>query len=260
MHGGGRLPAGGRVTVGNGEDSCGLAVFARAPVRGQVKTRLLQSQDAETARALGRLLRDDEVLLLYEAFVEDALAKGAQVGFSRRALYVAGDQTHPVLARLAERFGYVVQSQGEGDLGQRMERALRAEDSGQGVVLIGTDSPTLPVALLQAARQGLSTTADLVLGPACDGGYYLVGTRQAVPEVFAAGIPWGTSAVLTQTLERLALVQARGLAVRLLPFFYDCDTAQDVVLLRAHLRMGQVDGLAAAAPATWNALRELGIV
>jgi glycosyltransferase A (GT-A) superfamily protein (DUF2064 family) len=121
-----------------------------------------------------------------------------------------------------------------------MDAAITAEQAAgaSSVVLIGSDSPTLPLAYLRRAADWLAGAADLVLGPAGDGGYYLVGSRRPTPELFAPGIAWGTSSVLATTLERLASLRRAGLRIALLPLFYDCDTPADLRLLAAHLALG----------------------
>jgi len=98
------------------------------------------------------------------------------------------------------------------------------------VVLIGTDIPTLPGTVIRDAFR-LLRRADVVLGPACDGGYYLVGVSRRVPPIFDE-IPWGRSTVLESTLGH---VNRLGLRCRLLPFWYDVDALPSLRLLAAHL-------------------------
>lgn len=203
-----------------------LVVFARAPEPGRCKTRL------------GASLGDAAALRLHGAFVEDACALGAGIA-ERLVLAVAGDPQHPGFAGLSvERL-----AQGDGDLGQRMDRALAL---GGAVCIVGSDAPTLPRAHLVEAFQRLAD-ADVVLGPSTDGGYWLIGARRPVPELFE-GIAWGTPAVLPETLRRLS-----GLRAALLPFHYDVDDAEDLALLLAHLRHLPP----AVAPATRRALADL---
>ena len=154
------------------------------------------------------------------------------------------------------------------------EHALRTElaKGAQAVVIVGTDSPTLPVRYLQEALAQLTSgAAQVVLGPASDGGYYLIGASQPVSALFADGIKWGTSSVLPTTLQRLREVQQQHPQLRchLLPFFYDVDTPSDLRLLREHLQFsrnrGQFsDGTDAlgpeiSAPQTWALLCQLGL-
>ena len=183
---------------------------------------------------------------------------------------------HDELQQLAGEHGFTLCAQHGAELGARMDAAITAE-LGQGassVVLIGTDSPTLPTAYLQRAAAWLGGDAEVVLGPAADGGYYLIGARRPIPELFATGISWGTAQVLPATLLRLQSLRDRGVRVALLPFFYDVDTPQDLRLLLAHLRLSGPghadhvgDDLAAPqaltaphVPATYAALQSLGFL
>lgn len=215
-----------------------LVVFAKAPVPGQVKTRLTTGGEGGA-----RGLSAEEAAALHAAFVRDVCERGARVGFGRRFLYVAGGLSHPLLVEIAGRAGYELRAQEGADLGARMHHAIAQElRAAAAVVLIGTDSPTLPGAYLERAGACLQAgEGDVVLGPAIDGGYYLIGARGEVPELFAPGIAWSTDRVLTETLRRLrALVASRpGFGVRLLPPFYDVDTPADLARLVTDLSEGR---------------------
>ena len=118
-----------------------------------------------------------------------------------------------------------------GDLGERMASGF-AELFAAGytrVILIGSDLPTLPSTHLDQADHALRSGADVVLGPAGDGGYYLIGLRRARPELFSS-MPWGSANVLTATLERAS---ALGLAVKTLSTWQDVDTDDDLAGLAA---------------------------
>lgn len=192
-----------------------LIVFARAPVLGEVKTRL--------ARAVG----EEAALALYTAFLDDTCALTQGLG-ARRVLAVAGDAADAHLERLAKSQRLALETQGEGDLGARMQRAIARHLPRGPVVLIGSDAPTLPRAYLHQALDALMEH-DVVIGPSDDGGYYLVGARVEVPELFA-GIPWSTPEVLPATLARLG-----GRSHARLPACYDVDTVDDLARLRADL-------------------------
>lgn len=121
------------------------------------------------------------------------------------------------------------------DLGGRLSRTCRALFRGgrPGVVVIGSDSPTLPVSRLALACRLLRRGgADLILGPARDGGYYLIALRRHRPELFRR-IPWGTKGVLRATLARARRARLR---VRLLPTWDDIDRTEDLLRLRRDLR------------------------
>lgn len=196
-----------------------LAVFVRAPVPGETKTRL--------APVLG----DEGSAALYRAFVWDVL-EHVPAGLEAE-LWCAGELDHPELVALAERHHIRRVAQPEVGLGARMATALAAAiaRSGRGLV-IGSDSPTLGPELLSLAAAALDE-ADVVLGPSADGGYYLVGMRGAVAPIFE-GVRWSTHHVLEDTL---ALAGEAGLQPRLLAPWYDVDTPDDLRLLRAHLAL-----------------------
>lgn len=192
-----------------------IVIFARAPELGAVKTRL--------AKSVG----NEQALALYEAFLEDTCALTQGLG-ARRVLAVAGAVDHPRIEHLAKSQRLAVEEQGDGDLGVRMARAIAAHVGMGPVVLIGSDSPTLPRAHLHRALDELMAN-DVVLGPSDDGGYYLIGARLPVPELFS-DVRWSTPAVLATTLGRLG---TRSHA--LLPAWHDVDGAEDLVRLRTEL-------------------------
>ena len=215
-----------------------LLLFARDPFRGPVKTRL--------AAALGR----PSAANLYRGFLED-LTQRFRAGppADLRALVVAPPGAGDELRRLLPS-GYRWWVQEGEDLGERMSWALaRAFEAGsRSVVLIGTDAPTLPRRCVSRAFACLERGADVVLGPALDGGYYLIGLRAPRPDLFRLPC-WSTAEVLRGTLKR---ARRAGLSVRLLAPWYDVDTARDLRLLRLHLALA-----AGSAPATSRVLRGL---
>ena len=121
-----------------------------------------------------------------------------------------------------------------GDLGARMAQLVAGllADGHRAALLVGSDLPTLPSAYLaEAARVLAEGAADVVLGPAEDGGYYLIGLAQPAPALFE-GVAWGTDGVLEATRAR---ARAFGLREHLLPLWYDVDTAADLDRLRRDL-------------------------
>jgi rSAM/selenodomain-associated transferase 1 len=119
----------------------------------------------------------------------------------------------------------VYRRQSEGDLGDRMASAFQASFAAgmTAGVLIGSDCPDLNASLMAEAFQ-LLRQHDLVLGPALDGGYYLIGLRRLIPELFT-GIPWSTAEVLQQTI---TIAKRLGLAVAKLPLLSDVDRPEDL--------------------------------
>ena len=183
-----------------------LAIFARAPVHGRVKTRLAKTIGDEAALAAYEDLLDSTLARLNPgsgAFVPEIWLEGDRKALSGRAL------------------GFPVLAQPAGDLGARMAAAFEA-----GVTaLVGCDIPSLTAGYVDASLVALAD-ADLVLGPTEDGGYCLIAMAKPHVEVFA-GVPWGTSAVLAATLDA-----ARHLRVALLDELWDVDDAADLARWR----------------------------
>jgi rSAM/selenodomain-associated transferase 1 len=199
--------------------SIALIVFAKAPVAGLAKTRLIPALGAAGAAALA------ERLLVH------TLAQAAAAGFDALELCAAPDTQHPALQRAASAQGARLTAQGEGDLGARMNRALnRALATHAQALLIGTDAPALDAAALRAAAQALAGH-DAVFVPALDGGYALVGLSRPAPALFE-GIAWSTPAVMATTRER---ARAAGLRWAEQPAVADIDEPADLVHLPAGL-------------------------
>jgi rSAM/selenodomain-associated transferase 1 len=205
-----------------------LGVFAKYWQPGEVKTRLAAQLGAPGAAAFHR------------ACVQTVVRRFSSVA-DRRILAFSPDHREPEFAALA-RPRWQLRPQAAGDLGQRMS-SFFAEAFAAGaraVVLIGSDSPTMPEAFLHEAFDRLATT-DAVLGPSDDGGYYLIGLTRPVPSIFDS-IAWSTPEVCRQTLERLEAVPCR---CHLLPPWYDIDTPQDLNRLRAELATNSREEFAA---------------
>lgn len=167
----------------------GVAILGKAPIPGQVKTRLIPALGADGAAALqGWLLRRAV-----------AMALVADVG--PVTLWCAGDPRHPAFALCRAYGGVTVRHQPEGDLGARMLTALRESSTPAGTLVIGTDCPAMTAAHLRQAARALHEH-DAVVYPAEDGGYVLIGMNAALDPVFSH-IDWGTERVMEQTRERL---------------------------------------------------------
>lgn len=150
-----------------------------------------------------------------------------------------------------DRFRLLPQS--DGDLGRRMAGffADQFQAGAAAVVLVGTDSPTLPLAFILQAFQELEH-ADVVIGPSTDGGYYLIGCARRVPPLFA-GIPWSTSLVLSHTTAALQDAEWR---LALLPPWYDVDTLDDWRMLQGHVAAQRRAGLDPDIPHTERLLED----
>jgi hypothetical protein len=181
----------------------------KAPRVGRVKTRLAAAIGARQACAAYRLLT--RTLLGH-------LSELAEV-----ELRYTPDEAAPEIEPW-RRAGWQSQPQGCGDLGTRLQRAFADafQNSAERVAIIGSDCPEVTAQDIDAAWSALKTF-DVALGPARDGGYWLIGLRQPQPELFD-GLAWSTSAVLPQTLQR---AHAAGLSVHLLRKLADVDCESD---------------------------------
>ncbi len=218
-----------------------IVLLARCPRACGVKTRLAATIGSAPA------------LALYRAFLEDQLAFLGSFGKRCEREWCADGEPESELARSAERAGVRLTLQVEGDLGARMLEVLRRADA-EGVtatVLVGADSPTLPARLVQAALVALASDDGVVVVPADDGGYALLGLRRPVPALLL-GIPWGGPLVLERTRERAARL---GLPWIELERWYDVDDEGGLRRLCAELSRpaGQT-----RAPATARRILDLG--
>lgn len=199
-----------------------LLLFAKFWEPGRVKTRLAQVLGEAAAAATYRL------------FFDACLKRLATTG-ERRTVVFWPPEEREVFERVAIHQGWQCQPQAVGDLGDRMHAAMsRALDAGaDAVVLLGSDSPNLPVEYVRRAIE-LLQQVEIVLGPAADGGYYLFATRLNRREFFE-GVEWSSSRVLEQTLERIRQLQPLP-QWALLPAWYDVDEDADLRRLWADLR------------------------
>jgi hypothetical protein len=198
-----------------------LIIFAKAPIPGQVKTRLCPP------------LTPDEAATLHGSFVLDTLER-TKVAASRQDLPVdrylacAPSSSHVFFKIMEERQRINLIDQVGDDLGARMQRACETIFAlgYRRLLLVGTDVPTLPLDYYRQAYALLEAN-DVVLGPARDGGYYLIGLTRPAPSLFEE-IPWSTDRVLRLTREK---AEAAGLRTALLPEWSDTDTIQDLLSL-----------------------------
>ena len=185
-----------------------LIVFARSPVAGKVKSRLTQ------------LLSSEEAADLYRAFLMDSLLQYASLEVDVR-LYMA-DAGDPGV----HLYGAQLKKQCGDGLGERMEHAFRetAVEGYEQMVIIGTDHPTLPTEFIMDAYEALSDVPAVCIGPATDGGYYLLGMSPLICGLFD-GIVYSKPNVLSLTLVR---ARESGASVTQLPVWYDVDTPEDL--------------------------------
>lgn len=190
-----------------------LVVFAKAPVPGRVKTRL--------AADLG----DDEAVRIYRAIGSETV-RAVRAGAWRTSIWISTDEPADLLA-VSEWLDVDrtdLRSQRGADLGARMYDAIRTElTRADQVVVIGTDIPGIGPETIEGALKALEES-EIVIGPATDGGYYLIGMRRPHPELFR-NISWSTDTVLERTL---AAAGQSKLSVTLLEAKTDVDTLSDV--------------------------------
>lgn len=201
-----------------------LLVFAKAPLPGRVKTRLIPMLGARGAARF------------YVGMARHVISVAVQVGCPVE-LWCAPDSSHPFFAGCRHDFGITLRAQRGGDLGDRMYHALRtALRESRYAVIIGTDCPTLTTHELRGALNTLRQGTDVVLGSALDGGYVLIGLRQPLQALFAA-IPWSSPRVMEMTRRRLSRLGARWYEME---SHHDIDSPRDVRFLkRAALRLLQ---------------------
>lgn len=197
-----------------------LIIFTRYPEPGKVKTRLVPALGEEGASDLHRRMAELTINI------------ARQVDLPELRIQVHYDGGDPELMKGWLSADVDLRSQGEGDLGERMRRAFETafSDGMQKALIIGTDSPFITHQLLRLALFKLKTS-DMALGPAVDGGYYLIGIRkqaaaQALPGI-VSGIPWGTGEVFGRTLRK---AQELGLNVYQTEMLCDIDRPEDLPL------------------------------
>jgi hypothetical protein len=187
-----------------------VAVFAKAPGPGEVKTRLIPLLGAQDAAEL------------HATLVRRALRVARDAAVGPVSLWCMPDTGHPFFAACAAEFGAELHEQRGGHLGERMARTFeRLLDAGP-AVLVGSDCPSLGAADLHAAATSLATH-DAVIQPAEDGGYVLVGLARALPGIFE-GIRWGEPNVMRDTRARL---RAAAATWREMPVRWDVDRPED---------------------------------
>lgn len=179
-----------------------ISIFARYPEPGRAKTRLIPALGAEGAARVYAQLLEHTV----------AQARASELPFELRS---TGGQSDAFHAWLGD--DLAITDQGEGDLGARMARVPAP------ALIIGSDCPGLSAPILKAAAVALAERP-VVIGPASDGGYYLIGLAEPMPFLFD-DIEWSTPQVFAETLARLA---ARGIGPAILPELSDVDLPEDL--------------------------------
>jgi uncharacterized protein len=190
-----------------------VAVLAKAPVPGLAKTRLIPALGADGAAALAARL------------IERTIATACAAGLGPVTLWATPDECHAVFEALRARFGVSLARQPDGDLGARMQAALVTANGA--ALVVGTDAPALTAEHLRMAADVLRGGSDVVVLPALDGGYVLIGARKAEPALFC-DMPWSTAGVMAETRRRL---HALGLAWQEPVTLWDVDMPEDLARL-----------------------------
>ncbi|KST64306.1 TIGR04282 family arsenosugar biosynthesis glycosyltransferase [Mastigocoleus testarum] len=193
-----------------------LIIFSRYPEAGKTKTRLIPALGPQGAANLQREMT--------EYILSKVKQLQKQIPLSLELRFAGGN------AQLMKDWlgsDIVYQPQGEGDLGMRMARSLSEafQNGAEKSIIIGTDCPSIELGILKQAFEHL-TDKDLVLGPAIDGGYYLIALCRSIPELFV-DIDWGTEKVFQQTMD---ITKKLDLAVGHLPTLADIDRPEDLVI------------------------------
>jgi len=210
-----------------------LGIFAKYWEPGRVKTRL--------AATLGNELASQ----IYQHFLTTLLERFRQCG-DRRTLVFTPETERAAFERLAGPQDWHLVSQQGHDLGERMSRFFedRLKDGAEAVVLIGSDSPTLPQEIMAMAFEKLRKH-DLVIGPSADGGYYLIGMRKPHTGVFR-NVDWSSAQVWSQTLQHVEDL-GEGVSLAVLPEWYDVDTLDDLERLFREMQQAAEDSPSLAA-------------
>ena len=197
-----------------------LGIFVKQPVPGIVKTRL------------GAKIGMEQAAQLYEAFQHDILESTSSIDCQRVIAFAPNTEEAKSWFKKRVIANDKLWPQPDVSLGERLsvffEQHLATDDR---VIVIGSDSPTIPMELIKSGLEALKQK-DIVLGPAVDGGYYLVGQRNFCPEMFQQ-IDWSGPNVLSQTVDR---IRESNRSLALLPPWYDVDSLDDLRFLDGHLK------------------------
>ena len=222
-----------------------VIVFAKNPVSNQVKTRLVPT------------LSPEQAAIVYTAFLRD----GCDTLTTLRDVdlviaYTPTEARSDLQALIGDDALYIPQI--GANLGERLASATQwaAEQGYAKILLVGSDSPTLPIAYVSKAVT-LLDSRDITIGPSTDGGYYLIGfsatnIAMTVPFIFEE-IAWSTAEVFQQTIAR---IRSRKATIGLLPPWYDIDTVEDLAFLQAHISAMRLAGETVPAVRTESLLTD----
>ncbi len=193
-----------------------LHVFAKTPTPGKVKTRMQPHLNEQQSAELAVMM------------MEHTMASVSKHWPGKRILAVTPDDEHPVFRRFADQYGFEIEIQAAGNLGRKMWHVLeQGIRQAGGSVVIGSDVPHCPGALLERAMRDVRNRKNVV-GPALDGGFYLLGLSHVFTGIFQ-GIAWGGSGVLDQLLRNAA---QQNVTVHQYPVLRDIDCWDDLAWLK----------------------------
>src|SRR3989338_1595047 len=197
-----------------------LIIFVKAPMPGKVKTRLQPH------------LTKDRIVRLYKSFITEIISRCIRLKGVDKFLGCAPSRQDDFLIRLSRKYKFGSFDQRGNNLGERIVGAFNDyfNKGYTDIVLIGSDSPTIPVKYIKQAFSDLRNN-DFVIGPCCDGGLYLVGAKKKIMPGIFRDIKWDTGEVLNKVLGK---VNSLNISYSMLPFWYDVDTIDDLQFLEKH--------------------------
>lgn len=219
--------------------STSLIIFAKSPIPGKVKTRLTP------------YISPTEAAELYKAFIADIGCNAHKLKCERITIaYTPSDAEVTFHSICGQSVDYLPQN--GGNLGERMKNAFKHSfhKGSTRTVIIGTDSPTLPLSYIQKAFDILKEVP-VTIGPTFDGGYYLIGLSEQNYTIFD-DIDWSTSRVFGQTLTRIQSINKR---LYMLPPWYDVDTPDNLEFLRSHILAMKLSGASDIPDKTMQSLK-----
>ena len=206
--------------------STSLIIFAKSPTPGKVKTRLTP------------FITPTEAAELYKAFIADIIFNAHKLKCERITIAFTPSNAEATFHGICGHSVNYLPQKG-GNLGERMKNAFKHSfhQGSTRTVIIGTDSPTLPLSYIQNAFDVLKEVP-VTIGPTFDGGYYLIGLSEQSDAIFE-GIDWSTSKVFGQTLTRIQTINKQ---LYVLPPWYDVDTPDNLEFLRSHIQAMKLSG------------------
>jgi rSAM/selenodomain-associated transferase 1 len=197
-----------------------LIVFVKAPVPGKVKTRLQPE------------LEPEKIVEIYKSFITEIVFKCIRLKEADTFVGCAPAKNNEFLQRVTFTHKLPSFNQRGNNLGEKIVNAFRDhfKKGYRDIVLLGSDSPTIPTEYIRKAFAALEKN-DLILGPCCDKGLYLIGARKSIVPAIFQNIAWDTNEVLGAVMKKLYSLDIR---FSLLPFWYDVDTIEDLKFLEIH--------------------------